>query len=154
MRKKGAYSGDQTTPHPSFPQTSRREATWGSHFHPWSFHPRTVCASDKGRSTPSDIAGPQSSCFCQTGFLAAVTGPALADGQTHKGANPGSKPTLLVRSTRQSYLGNSPDLLGFLPLNKTLQTLKEKIRTESLITNFTDVKIGTSGVSGTFQIQT
>lgn len=70
------WRSDDPTPSPS-PNLQDREATWGSRFHPRSFHPRTVCASDKGRSTPSDVAGPQSSCFCQTGFLAAVTGPAL-----------------------------------------------------------------------------
>lgn len=113
--QKGAYSGDPDDPTSSPSPNLQEEATWGSY--PWSF---TLGPSVPATRTlhPSDIAGPQGSCFCQTGFLAAVTSrPALGlTVRLTKGANPGFQAHSVSQSTRQSYLGNSPETrLGFTP---------------------------------------
>ena len=73
------WRSDHPTPSPS-PNFQDREATGAP-----APTLRPVRASDKGQSpplprtcpAPSDTAGPQSSRFWHTGFLAAVTGPAL-----------------------------------------------------------------------------
>lgn len=150
------WRSDHPTPSPS-PNFQDREATGApaSTLGP-------VRASSKGRPPP--LPGPRPPPGTPQAHRAAVSGTQAswqwrlgqhwADGQSYKGENPDSKAALLSYNTRQSCLGNEPETGGLPASEKRTSDAEGENKTESLLANFTDIKTGTSGVSGTFQIKT
>ena len=94
--------------HPLLPQTSRTGKPPGA-------HASTLGASTLGPSVPAtkDAPPPVTSQAHRAAVSARQAswqqwlGQHWADGQTHKGANPGSKPTLLVRAPGRAIWGTA-----------------------------------------------